>query len=74
MRNKPVNLSRNPAADEAPAWSPDGKKVAFHSDRPAPDGTTDYEIWRMRAADGANPVNLTDAPSADFYPAWQPLP
>ncbi len=72
--NRPVNLSKSPARDEAPAWSPDGKKIAFQSNRPAADGTTDAEIWRMRATDGANPINLTDAPSNEFQPAWQPLP
>jgi hypothetical protein len=42
--------------------------------RLAPDGTRDFEIWRMRATDGAKPINLTNDPGGDFYPAWQPLP
>ena len=58
--NKPVNLSKNPAGDYAPTWSPDGRKTAFTSERPGSDDTTDWEIWRMRATDGANPTNLTD--------------
>jgi Tol biopolymer transport system component len=74
-KNRPVNLSKSPSSyDSSAAWSPDGKKIAFSSDRPAPDGTRDYEIWRMRATDGANPINLTNDPGSDFYPAWQPLP
>ena len=73
-RNRPVNLSRSPSYDSSAAWSPDGKKIAFSSDRPAQDGTTDYEIWRMRATDGANPIDLTNDPGSDFYPPWQPLP
>jgi hypothetical protein len=48
--------------------------VAFQSNREAPDGTTDYDVWRMRATDGANPTNLTDnAAAIDFDPEWQPV-
>ena len=72
--NRPVNLSKSSADDGRPAWSPDGKKVAFQSNREAPDGTTDYDVWRVRATDGANPKNLTNAPGNDTDPAWQPLP
>jgi Tol biopolymer transport system component len=57
-----------------PTWSPDRTKIAFHSNRISPDGTSDYDIWRVRAADGANPTNLTNAPGNDTNPAWQPLP
>lgn len=57
-----------------PTWSPDGKKVAFNSDRPGSDGTTDLDIWRMRATDGANLTNLTDNATVDFDPEWQPVP
>lgn len=73
-RNRPVNLSKNPARDLVPTWSPDGKKVAFQSNRPASDGTTDYEIWRARATDGANATNLTNNSTNEYQPDWQPLP
>ena len=73
-KNRPVNLSKSTDDDRDPTWSPDGKKIAFHSNRVAPDGTTDYEIWRVRATDGANQTNLTNAPGNDTDPTWQPLP
>ena len=68
--NKPVNLSKTPTASgQDPTWSPDGKKIAFVTDR-----DSNAEIYRMRATDGANPTNLTNAPGNDTDPSWQPLP
>jgi TolB protein len=54
------------AADFAPAWSPDGAKIAFVSQR---DGNA--EIYVMNA-DGTNPVRLTNDPGYDADPAWSP--
>ena len=73
--NRPINLSKSPGSrDLVPTWSPDGKKVAFQSNRPAADGTSDYEIWRVRSTDGANPTNITNTTANEFQPDWQPLP
>jgi TolB protein len=70
-RNRPVNLTRDPAFDASPSWSPDGKLIAFDR-RPTENDLAD--IWRMRAADGANQVNLTNSlEDDDFDPSWQPL-
>ena len=52
-------LGRN---DSAPAWSPDGRLIAFESDG---------ELYLMDA-DGANVRRLTDTPSAEEGPAWSP--
>jgi TolB protein len=68
-KNRPLNLSRNASTDISPAWSPDGKQIAFSSSR-----SSDSEIWRMRATDGGNQVNLTNDPAQDVGPSWQPLP
>ena len=60
------NLTRNPAHDEDPAWSPDGRKIAFVSNR---DGKP--EIYVMNA-DGSAQRNLTRNPARDDGPAWSP--
>jgi Tol biopolymer transport system component len=49
--------------DDTPAWSPDGTKIVFDSQR---DGN--FEIYIMNA-DGATQVNLTNNVAADSYPA-----
>ncbi|MHC4335208.1 MAG: TolB family protein [Planctomycetota bacterium] len=49
------NLTNNPASDEAPNWSPDGKMIAFASFR---DGN--YEIYVMNAdGSGQGPSVVT---------------
>ncbi len=53
-----------------PTWSPDGRQIAFSSDR---DG--DEEIYRMMAAPAGpanRPVRLTDNAVDDVQPAWSP--
>ncbi|PKO00325.1 MAG: hypothetical protein CVU42_03910 [Chloroflexi bacterium HGW-Chloroflexi-4] len=52
--------------DYSPCWAPDGKWIAFTSER---DG--DPEIYVMDAA-GGNQTNLSLLPSTDKDPAWQP--
>ncbi|HEX4347045.1 MAG TPA: hypothetical protein VHZ73_05700 [Vicinamibacterales bacterium] len=49
-----------------PAWSPDGNRIAFASNR---DGN--YEIYVMNK-DGSNVRRLTNNPAADSAPTWSP--
>jgi Tol biopolymer transport system component len=61
-----TRLTYSAGADNAPAWSNDGKRIAFTTTR---DG--DQEIYVMNA-DGSAQTRLTDAPGADDSPAWSP--
>jgi dipeptidyl aminopeptidase/acylaminoacyl peptidase len=63
--------------DEQPAWSPDGKQLAFTSNRsmPDPDASRDTNIWVVAADNtdkGAHPTQITTNPGADGQPAWSP--
>jgi TolB protein len=61
-----TRLTSNPAADSAPAFSPDGQRIAFTSTR---DGNP--EIYTM-SADGSDVTRLTSNSTADIQPAWSP--
>jgi dipeptidyl aminopeptidase/acylaminoacyl peptidase len=51
--------------DEAPAWSPDGQKIVFQTDR---DGNN-WEIYVMNV-DGSDQKRLTNNPAGDYAPNW----
>ena len=63
----PRNITRHPADDWTPALSPNGKRLAFMSDRH--DGN--YDIYVMDINDG-NPQRLTRHPWSDGSPSWSP--
>jgi uncharacterized repeat protein (TIGR01451 family) len=63
-----VNLTNRQGSDYDPAWSPDGKKIAFVTLRGF-DGKT--KIYVMNA-DGTDPKNLSYSSSEDSAPAWSP--
>jgi len=64
------NLTRSPAvADRDPAWSPDGKSIAYFSD-----DSGEYELC-IRGQNGLGEVrhiNLGTPPSFFYTPAWSP--
>ena len=62
--------------DASPAWSPDGTKLAFSSNRTAdPDRNYNTDVWVVSAdnADkGAKLTQITTNPGEDHSPAWSP--
>jgi len=62
----PRRLTSDPAIDTAPAWSPDGKSLAYASDR-----NGGMNIWIRDVQSGAE-RQLTRLPVAATLPAWSP--
>jgi len=61
-----TRLTNNLAEDESPEWSPDGKKIAFASNR---DGAKNIYVMN---ADGSDVVRLTNGSVGDEAPVWSP--
>ena len=62
-------LTDNHKNDWHPAWSPDGKQIAFASDRKG--DFENFEIYVMDA-DGQNRRKLTENRQYDWDPSWSP--
>jgi TolB protein len=66
---EPIRLTTHPAADHSPAWSPDGRNIAFVSTR-----TGENDIWlanldnvKDRFFNASRTENIAEA-----HPAWSP--
>ena len=62
-------LTENLFSDWDPSWSPDGKRIAFASDRKG--GFNNFDIYVMDA-NGRNEQRLTASPKNDWSPSWSP--
>ena len=59
-------LTDTPASNIRPAWSPDGRRVAFQSNR-----TGTYQVYIVDV-DGSNESRIGAADTDDRHPAWSP--
>jgi TolB protein len=64
-----VRLTRSEASDHSPAWSPDGDRIAFTSDR-SNRNSHENEIYVMDA-DGSDVQRLTTNDVWDLEPDWR---
>lgn len=62
----PTRLTNNSASDIGPAWSPDGTRIAFASNREG-----NFQIYLMNS-DGTGQTNLSNDEGADDNPSWSP--
>ncbi|MGE5235808.1 MAG: prolyl oligopeptidase family serine peptidase [Acidobacteriota bacterium] len=68
-------LTSGPYDDEQPAWSPDGRRIAFVSERGPgdPDRENNSDVFVVEARPGSEPVRLTTWPGPDSGPpVWSP--
>ena len=64
--SEPTRLTRNPGIDTRPCWSPDGKRIAFESQRD--------EVYGVHVmdADGKHVRLLSDPAVKAGNPSWGP--
>ena len=61
--------------DLLPAWSPDGKEIAFVTKRGNdPDRSENWDVYVIGAQIGAKERQVTTSPEADPHPDWESAP
>jgi Tol biopolymer transport system component len=61
---KEINLASGAFIDDYPAWSPDGRYIAFQSGR-----SGNFEVFVM-TSNGQSATNITNNEADDLFPSW----
>ena len=61
-----TQVTSEPGADVQPAFSPDGSRIAFASNR-----TGNWDIWIV-GLDGGSPIQVTNGAADELQPSWSP--
>ena len=61
-----TQLTSDPASEMQPAFSPQGDKIAYATNR-----SGSWDIWVV-GVDGTDPVRMTDSTSHEIHPSWSP--
>jgi dipeptidyl aminopeptidase/acylaminoacyl peptidase len=70
---KATQLTSGSYDDSDPVWSPDGRSIAFTSNRSAdPDANDNSDIFVVEAKAGQKPRAVTTQPTTDTSPAFSP--
>jgi len=69
LGGKPVAVTHDSFYKQGPAWAPDGKTLAYISDR---DGIENIYLHDMAAADASGDHRPAPSTSAQIMPAWSP--
>lgn len=75
-KKNPTQITSGDFDESEPAWSPDGKSIAFTSNRSEnPDGMPNSDIWIVSADNsdqGKTLLQVTKNPREDSNPVWSP--
>ena len=76
LASEKIDVLTSGAHDEVlPAWSPDGRQIAFVTKRGAdPDRTENWDVYLIEPKAGAKEKQLTTSPEADAHPDWKSAP
>lgn len=70
---KSEQITSGPYDDEEPVWSPDGRCIAFTSNRSKePDANDNRDVFLIAPRAGEMPKALTTSPASDASPAFSP--
>lgn len=76
LAKKLTRITSGDYDDSQPVWAPDGRFIAFVSNRDKePDATFNTDLWLVAADNpdqGKTMIRLTDNPGEDEQPGWSP--